>query len=58
MKRVIDSGLALLVYGLLFQMLADWLRRSGDGLRREAYNAAQRKLAEERRASRTYASPA
>jgi len=57
-QRLICSGLALFCYGFLLQLLADRLRRLGDQARREAIAAAERKAAEERRASGTYVSPA
>lgn len=57
-QRLIASGLGLLIYGLLLQLLADRLRRLGDQIRREQMAAAEQKAAQERRESGTYVSPA
>src|SRR5437763_11879738 len=57
-QRLICTGLALFFYGFLLQLLAGQLRLQGDKARREAVSAAERKAADERRASGTYASPA
>jgi hypothetical protein len=57
-KRLLYSGLALILYGLLLQVLADYIRRDADGSRRAAITAREEAAAEERRKSGTYASPA
>lgn len=56
-RRLLYSALALLLYGALAQVLADWLRRESDGSRRNAQLERERRAAEERRRSGTYASP-
>src|SRR5215218_5872494 len=38
-RRLLYSGLALILYGFLLQMLADYLRRRSDGARRAAVTA-------------------
>jgi hypothetical protein len=57
-RKLLYSGLALILYGLLLQMLADFLRREADGQRRADRAARDAKEAEERRKSGTYVSPA
>jgi hypothetical protein len=57
-KRLLYSALGLFVYGFLLLVLADWIRRRGDGSRRDAYADRERKAAEERRRTGTYQSPA
>jgi hypothetical protein len=57
-QRLLDSGLALLLYGLVAWILGDRLRRIGDGRRRHAFSAAEEKAAAARRESGTYLSPA
>ena len=57
-QRLICSGLALLVYGFLLMLLADRMRRTADQMKRDAISAAERKAAQERRASGTFVSPA
>ncbi|MEA2497445.1 MAG: hypothetical protein QOJ29_5356 [Thermoleophilaceae bacterium] len=56
-KRLLYSALALLLYGLLLQLLADFMRRQSDGSRRAAFAAREKADADERRKSGTYASP-
>ena len=57
-KRVLYSVLALLLYGLLGQVLADWLRKDSDASRRAAITAREEAAAEERKRTGSYASPA
>jgi hypothetical protein len=56
-QRVLYSALALLLYGLLGQVLADVLRTESDGSRRAAFAERERAAAEERRRTGTYVSP-
>jgi hypothetical protein len=57
-QRLVDSGLALLIYGVLGLFVADRIRRLGDRYRRDVIGAADAKAAAERRESGTYVSPA
>ena len=57
-KRLLYSALGLFVYGFLLLVFADWIRRRGDGSRRDAYADRERRAAEERRRTGTYQSPA
>ena len=57
-RRLLYSALGLFVYGFLLLMLADWIKRRGDGSRRDAFIERDRKAAEERRRTGTYQSPA
>jgi hypothetical protein len=57
-RHLLYAGLGLLFYGLLLQMLADWMRKQSDGARRAAASAKAEAEAEERRRSGTYVSPA
>jgi hypothetical protein len=57
-RKLLYSALALFVYGFLLQMLADFLKREADGQRRADRAAREAKLAEERRRSGSYVSPA
>jgi hypothetical protein len=57
-RKLLYSGLALILYGLLLQMLADFMRREADGQRRADIAARQAKEAEERRRSGQFVSPA
>jgi hypothetical protein len=57
-RKLLYSGITLLLYGLLLQMLADFLRREADGQRRADRAAREAKAAEERRRSGNYVSPA
>lgn len=57
-RRVLYSGLALLLYGVAAMVLADRLRRFGDKERRDSISRAEQDAAAERRASGTFASPA
>jgi hypothetical protein len=57
-RKLLYSALALFVYGFLLLMLADFMRREGDGQRRADAAARDAKAAEERRKSGTYVSPA
>jgi hypothetical protein len=57
-QRLLDSALALLFFGFLGQMLADFMRRESDGARRAAIAAREREAAEERRRSGSFVSPA
>jgi hypothetical protein len=57
-QKALYGALALILYGFLMQMLADWLRRQGDSQRRADIAARQAKEAEERRRSGSFVSPA
>jgi hypothetical protein len=57
-RRLLYSALALLFYGVLLQVLADWLRRLSEESRRQLFSEREAAAAAERRASGTYASPA
>lgn len=57
-RRVLYSGLALLLYGVVGMILADRMRRWGDGARRGSISRAEQDAAEARKASGTYMSPA
>jgi hypothetical protein len=57
-KRLLYSALALLVYGLLGQVLANALVKSSDGARRAEVAERERKAAEERKRTGSFASPA
>ena len=57
-QRLIDSGLALLLYGALGLFLADRARRFADEIRRDMLNAQEERAARARRESGTYVSPA
>ena len=57
-KRLLYSALALLLYGVLLQVLADFIRRRSDGSRRAAFTAKEEAAAEERKRTGSYASPA
>jgi hypothetical protein len=57
-QRLLYSALALILYGVFLQVLADFIRRMSDGSRRAAFNERERRAAEERRKSGTYTSPA
>jgi hypothetical protein len=57
-RKLLYSALALILYGFLLQLLADFLRRESDASRRAAISAKEQAEAEERRKSGTYVSPA
>jgi hypothetical protein len=57
-RRLLYSGMALLIYGLLGSMLAGKLRRWADGARRGAIAHAEEDAAAKRKESGTYLSPA
>ncbi len=57
-KRILYSGLALLLYGLIAQLLADLMRRSSDSTRRAAAGKQNEEEARKRRESGEYVSPA
>jgi hypothetical protein len=57
-RRLLYSALGLLFYGVLLQVVADWLRRLSDESRRQLFTEREAAAAAERRASGTYASPA
>jgi hypothetical protein len=57
-RHLLYSGLGLIFYGLLLQMLADWLRKQSDGARRAVIAAREQAAAEERRKSGQFISPA
>lgn len=57
-QRLVDSGLALLLYGVLGLVLADRARRYADQIRRDMLRAKDEKAARERRESGTFVSPA
>jgi hypothetical protein len=57
-RRLLYSALALILYGFLLQVLADFIRRQSDGARRAARSAKDQAEAEERRKTGSYVSPA
>ena len=57
-RHLLYAGLGLLIYGLLLQMLADFMRKQSDASRRAAISAKEQAAAEERRKSGQYTSPA
>ena len=57
-RKLLYSALALILYGFLLQMLADFLRREGDSQRRADKAAQEAAAAEERRKSGQFISPA
>ena len=57
-QRLLYSALALLFYGFLLQVLADYMRRLSDGERRAEFTKREQEAAEERKRTGTYASPA
>jgi hypothetical protein len=57
-RHLLYAALALLLYGFLLQVLADFIRRQSDGSRRASRSAKDQADAEERRKSGQYASPA
>jgi hypothetical protein len=57
-RRLLYSGMGLLIYGFLGVMLADRLRRWADGVRRGAIQRSEEKAAAKRKESGTYLSPA
>ena len=57
-RHLLYAGLGLLIYGLLLQMLADFMRTQSDASRRAAISAKEQAAAEERRRSGQYISPA
>jgi hypothetical protein len=57
-RRLLYSALGLILYGVLLQVLADFLRRGGDDMRRRDFTNREAKAAAERKKSGTYASPA
>jgi hypothetical protein len=57
-RRLLYSALALLLYGLLVQMLADKMRRLAEESRRRAFADREADAAAKRKESGTYASPA
>jgi hypothetical protein len=57
-RRLIYSALGLLLYGVLLQVLADFIRRESDESRRRVFTEREAKAAARRKKSGTYASPA
>lgn len=57
-QRLLDSALALILYGFLLQMLADWMRKESDASRRAAISEREAAEAAERKRTGTYVSPA
>jgi hypothetical protein len=57
-RRVLYSALALLLYGFVLQVLADYVRRRAEEYRRQAFTAREADAAAKRKESGTYASPA
>lgn len=57
-RKLLYSALALILYGFLLQMLADFMRREADGQRRAERAAQEAAAAEERRKSGQFISPA
>lgn len=56
-RRLLYSALALLLYGLVGQLLADFIQRELKGARRASLAERDRAQADERRRSGTYLSP-
>jgi hypothetical protein len=57
-RKLLYSAIALLLYGFLLQVLADYMKREADGQRRADRAAREAKAAEERRKAGNYVSPA
>jgi hypothetical protein len=57
-RRLLYSGLGLILYAVLLQMLADFMRRQSDASRRAARAATEAAAAAERAKTGTYVSPA
>ena len=57
-RKLLYSALALILYGFLLQVLADFMRRQADGQRRADRAAQEAVAAEERRKSGQFVSPA
>jgi Na+-transporting methylmalonyl-CoA/oxaloacetate decarboxylase gamma subunit len=57
-RKLLYSALALILYGFLIQMLADFMRREADAQRRADKAAQEAAAAEERRKSGQFISPA
>jgi hypothetical protein len=57
-RKLLYSALALILYGFLLQVLADFMRKEADSQRRADRAAQEAAAAEERRKSGTYISPA
>jgi hypothetical protein len=57
-QKALYSALAPILYGLLLQMLADWMRREADAQRRADIAEREAKAAEERRRAGSFVSPA
>jgi hypothetical protein len=57
-RHLLYSALGLILYGLLLQMLADYMRTQSDASRRASISAREQAAAEERRKSGHYSSPA
>lgn len=57
-RHLLYAGIGLLIYGLLLQMLADFLRKESDASRRASRSAKELAEAEARRKSGQYSSPA
>ena len=57
-KRLLYSALALILYGVFGQMLADLMRRLADGSRRADRTAREEAAAEERKKTGSFVSPA
>jgi hypothetical protein len=57
-RHLLYAGIGLLIYGLLLQVLADWMLTQSDASRRAAISAKEQAAAEERRRTGQYTSPA
>jgi hypothetical protein len=57
-QKLLYSALALILYGFVLQVLADYMRRQSDGARRAVIAEREAKAAEERRRSGSFVSPA
>jgi len=57
-RRLLYSALALLLYGVLGMVLADYMRTLSEGSRRAAFTEREAAAAEERKKTGSYASPA
>jgi hypothetical protein len=57
-RKLLYSALALILYGLLALMLADFMRREADSQRRADVAAREAEAARTRRESGTFVSPA
>jgi hypothetical protein len=57
-ERLLQSALALILFGIFGQILADFIRRQSDASRRAAITAREEAAAAERKRTGSYVSPA